>query len=146
MANEQNLLRETSEVVFRRPDGRLESTRTARGKAFAERLFFGTLGENASVYEKNLLGRILAGEAKHQETYLLRLLFGDPPKAKEDDGAELNEHFERLRDELNYMLRQHPELARQMAAAVSQRSARLALPMPESPREPETQDVDDALL
>jgi len=137
MANEQNLLKDTAASVFRGQGGRLESSRAARGREFATELL------SRPAYRRSLYKRILSGKAPLQEQYLLEMLYGKVPKPRADDeDTELKARFERLREELNYLLSEHPELARSLAAAVAKRSAKL-LPMPVSPR---ALEVDDEIL
>jgi hypothetical protein len=139
MANDENLLPATSPSVFRDSRGRLDSSRLARGREFAEELL------SDPKYRENLKARIHSGKAPVLEQYYTELLFGKVPKPKEEStDDELQLHFERLRGELNHLLQAHPELAKALSAVVAKRSARLLLPAPESPHTPEQED--DAIL
>lgn len=108
--------------------GRFTSSRSEKGRKFAQKVLFGKPSAKDPEYLTNLRSRINSGFASAQEIHLLRLLFGDPPKA--DAGRDNDqERFSQIRANILRFLQESPEEARVLNAKVTRAPRMLALPV-----------------
>ena len=108
--------------VTRAKDGKLTSSRSEKGRSFAEAFV------NDPKYRAALRERLLAGVAGPVEVQLLRMAFGDPPKSDIEKDHD-QERFRTMRGDVLRFLQEQPDEARVLNAVVT-RAPRLSLSAP----------------
>lgn len=95
----------------RNQHGRFDTPRAQMGRAHALSIL------NDPDYQRNLLERMIAGEAGAIEVWIWRLGYGEPRKDETEDELA-RERFAAMRAEVREFLRSHPEQARVIDAKV----------------------------
>ena len=92
--------------------GRITTSRSEMGRKHALDIL------SDPKYQKSLKERMIAGEGGAIEVWIWRIGYGDPPRAKEDDGED-RARFDRRREAMQKFMREHPREAAILAQFVA---------------------------